>query len=204
MAAKAPPIPLPGGAYVWTGEALILWAGTGGLVEWVNTSGLMVTADRGFHGSVNAYNLADFRKALEGPLRLAPFTNLHANLQSMEDVDELLRLDVGPRLSSLQVNLQWRGEYAFLDDITEAVRRLEASGQFGHVSRLDLYARTEEGFDQAPIIDLLARGRWGRLRHLGLSWREAVQLWDVDRPTDVRRMRKEGMTELLAGIDKRP
>jgi glycosyltransferase A (GT-A) superfamily protein (DUF2064 family) len=42
-----------------------------------------------------------------------------------------------------------------------------------------------------------------RLSHLGLSWREPIHLWDVDRPTDVRRMRREGMTELLAGIDKR-
>jgi len=42
-----------------------------------------------------------------------------------------------------------------------------------------------------------------RLRHLGLSWREPAQLWDVDRPTDVRRMRHDGMTELLAGIDRR-
>ena len=42
-----------------------------------------------------------------------------------------------------------------------------------------------------------------RLRQLGLSWREPTQLWDVDRPTDVRRMRHEGLAHLLAGIDKR-
>jgi uncharacterized protein len=42
-----------------------------------------------------------------------------------------------------------------------------------------------------------------RLRHLGLIWREPVQLWDVDRATDVRRMRRDGMADLLAGIDKR-
>jgi glycosyltransferase A (GT-A) superfamily protein (DUF2064 family) len=43
-----------------------------------------------------------------------------------------------------------------------------------------------------------------RLRHLGLSWREPVHdLWDVDRPTDVMRMRREGLTELLDGIDTR-
>jgi uncharacterized protein len=43
-----------------------------------------------------------------------------------------------------------------------------------------------------------------RLRHLGLGWREPVQhLWDVDRPTDVMRMRREGLTDLLAGIDRR-
>ena len=42
-----------------------------------------------------------------------------------------------------------------------------------------------------------------RMRHLGLSWREPAQLWDVDRATDVRRMRRDGMADLLAGIDKR-
>jgi hypothetical protein len=42
-----------------------------------------------------------------------------------------------------------------------------------------------------------------RLRHLGLSWREPVQhLWDVDRPTDVMRMRREGLGELLEGIGR--
>jgi rSAM/selenodomain-associated transferase 1 len=39
-----------------------------------------------------------------------------------------------------------------------------------------------------------------RLTQLGLSWREPAQLWDVDRPSDVRRMRREGFAELLAGI----
>jgi rSAM/selenodomain-associated transferase 1 len=43
-----------------------------------------------------------------------------------------------------------------------------------------------------------------RLTHLALSWREPAQLWDVDRPTDVRRMRREGLTALLAGIDREP
>ena len=42
-----------------------------------------------------------------------------------------------------------------------------------------------------------------RLRQLGLSWREPGQLWDVDRPSDVMRMRREGLTDLLAGIDPR-
>jgi hypothetical protein len=28
-------------------------------------------------------------------------------------------------------------------------------------------------------------------------------MWDVDRPTDVMRMRREGLTDLLAGIDRR-
>src|SRR5215475_13038488 len=64
-----------------------------------------------------------------------------------------------------------------------------------------------------PVPELFSGMTWStdtvmvetrnRLSHLGLSWREPIQLWDVDRPTDVRRMRREGMTELLAGIDKR-
>jgi hypothetical protein len=37
-----------------------------------------------------------------------------------------------------------------------------------------------------------------------LSWREpAHHLWDVDRPTDVMRMRREGLGALLEGIDSR-
>ena len=65
-----------------------------------------------------------------------------------------------------------------------------------------------------PTPDLFADMAWGtdgvmtetrrRLTHLGLSWREPAQLWDVDRPTDVRRMRREGLTDLLAGIDREP
>jgi rSAM/selenodomain-associated transferase 1 len=42
-----------------------------------------------------------------------------------------------------------------------------------------------------------------RLRHLGLSWREPAHLWDVDRPSDVRRMQREGLGALLEGIDRR-
>lgn len=42
MAAKPAPIPLPGGAYVWTGEALILWGGSGGLAEWGCAGHLLV------------------------------------------------------------------------------------------------------------------------------------------------------------------
>jgi rSAM/selenodomain-associated transferase 1 len=41
-----------------------------------------------------------------------------------------------------------------------------------------------------------------RLTRLGLSWREPAQLWTVDRPSDVRRMRREGMDELLTGIGR--
>jgi rSAM/selenodomain-associated transferase 1 len=40
-----------------------------------------------------------------------------------------------------------------------------------------------------------------RLTHLGLSWREPAQLWEINRPTDVRRLRREGPKELLEGID---
>lgn len=64
-----------------------------------------------------------------------------------------------------------------------------------------------------PIPELFTDMAWSsdgvmvetrqRLRHLGLSWREPGQLWDVDRPSDVRRMGREGLSELLAGIDKR-
>jgi rSAM/selenodomain-associated transferase 1 len=65
-----------------------------------------------------------------------------------------------------------------------------------------------------PIPELFANMTWStdgvmmetrqRLRHLGLSWREPVHhLWDVDRPTDVMRMRREGLTKLLEGIDPR-
>jgi rSAM/selenodomain-associated transferase 1 len=61
-----------------------------------------------------------------------------------------------------------------------------------------------------PLPDLFADMAWGtdgvmietrrRLTQLGLPWREPAQLWDVDRPTDVRRMRREGLADLLAGI----
>jgi len=62
-----------------------------------------------------------------------------------------------------------------------------------------------------PIVELFTDMAWStdavmletrqRLRHLGLSWREPVQhLWDVDRPTDVMRMRREGLGHLLEGI----
>jgi uncharacterized protein len=64
-----------------------------------------------------------------------------------------------------------------------------------------------------PIPELFTGMEWStdgvmletrqRLRRLNLSWREPAQLWDVDRPTDVMRMRREGLTELLAGIDRR-
>ena len=63
-----------------------------------------------------------------------------------------------------------------------------------------------------PVPELFSDMAWGtdtvmtetrrRLTQLGLPWREPAQLWDVDRPTDVRRMRREGLSELLAGIDR--
>jgi rSAM/selenodomain-associated transferase 1 len=43
-----------------------------------------------------------------------------------------------------------------------------------------------------------------RLTQLGLSWREPAQLWEVERPTDVRRMRREGLNDLLEGIVHSP
>lgn len=39
-----------------------------------------------------------------------------------------------------------------------------------------------------------------RLAQLGLSWREPAQLWEVDRPSDLRRLRQDGPAELLSGI----
>lgn len=65
---------------------------------------------------------------------------------------------------------------------------------------------------RAPQPELFSGIAWGtdsvmtetrrRLTHIGLSWREPAQLWDVDRPSDVRRMRREGMDTLLAGIGR--
>ena len=64
-----------------------------------------------------------------------------------------------------------------------------------------------------PIPELFTDMAWStdgvmfetrqRLRHLGLSWRELAQLWDVDRPSDVRRMQREGLSYLLAGFGLR-
>ena len=65
-----------------------------------------------------------------------------------------------------------------------------------------------------PQPELFSDMAWGtdsvmletrrRLTHLNLNWREPAHLWDVDRPTDVRRMRQEGMRDLLADIDREP
>lgn len=67
-----------------------------------------------------------------------------------------------------------------------------------------------------PQPDLFSDMPWGtdrvtietrrRLAHLDLSWREPATLWDVDRPSDVRRLRREGFEELVAGLmrDSKP
>jgi rSAM/selenodomain-associated transferase 1 len=64
----------------------------------------------------------------------------------------------------------------------------------------------------APRPELFSGIAWGtdsvmeetrrRLTHLGLSWREPAQLFEVERPSDVRRMRREGLDALLAGIGR--
>jgi rSAM/selenodomain-associated transferase 1 len=63
-----------------------------------------------------------------------------------------------------------------------------------------------------PQPDLFSEMAWStaevmnetrtRLTNLGLSWREPAHLWDVDRPSDLRRMRREGMNDLLVGVGR--
>lgn len=63
-----------------------------------------------------------------------------------------------------------------------------------------------------PRPELFSGMAWGtdsvmeetrrRLTHIGMSWREPAQLFEVHRPSDVRRMRREGMDSLLAGIGR--
>jgi uncharacterized protein len=36
-----------------------------------------------------------------------------------------------------------------------------------------------------------------RLTGLSLSWREPARLWDVDRPEDLERLKREGLAGLL-------
>jgi uncharacterized protein len=43
-----------------------------------------------------------------------------------------------------------------------------------------------------------------RLSHLGIGWREPASLWTIDRPTDVRRLRREGIDTLLQGLGHTP
>ena len=45
--------------------------------------------------------------------------------------------------------------------------------------------------------DTVAAETRRRLAHLGLSWREPAQLWDIDRPEDVARLREPAMRALL-------
>jgi rSAM/selenodomain-associated transferase 1 len=65
-----------------------------------------------------------------------------------------------------------------------------------------------------PHAALFAPMEWGtdavlaetrrRLVQLALSWREPVSLWDVDRPADIERLRREGLAELLPAITTAP
>jgi uncharacterized protein (TIGR02996 family) len=159
-------------------EARLRSADLGDANDWFGpvANGVRVMASRGFPGSVFADDLASFRTALEGPLRLAPFTHLDVRLASLEEADELLRLDALPRLASLQLNLERPGERPF-PEVAEVVRRLGASGQVGHLTSLNLLGRTTANFDLAPVVGALAAGRgWGQMRwlglHLGPRWPE--------------------------------
>jgi rSAM/selenodomain-associated transferase 1 len=61
---------------------------------------------------------------------------------------------------------------------------------------------------RAPEPALFADMSWGsaqvmeetrhRLRALGRSWRELGELWDVDRPADLERLRAAGLQQLMA------
>jgi rSAM/selenodomain-associated transferase 1 len=62
-----------------------------------------------------------------------------------------------------------------------------------------------------PHMALFSNIRWStgsvmadtrrRLLELGLSWREPLQLWDVDRPEDLDRLQQEDLGGLLHGLD---
>jgi glycosyltransferase A (GT-A) superfamily protein (DUF2064 family) len=39
-----------------------------------------------------------------------------------------------------------------------------------------------------------------RLAQEGLTWREPAQLWDVDRPEDIARLRDAGLGQLTDGL----
>jgi rSAM/selenodomain-associated transferase 1 len=62
-----------------------------------------------------------------------------------------------------------------------------------------------------PHVALFSNIRWStetvmadtrrRLLELGLSWREPLQLWDVDLPEDIDRLEREGLGGLLHGLD---
>src|SRR5215210_2752486 len=61
-----------------------------------------------------------------------------------------------------------------------------------------------------PHMALFSNIRWStetvmadtrrRMLELGLSWREPVQLWDVDRPEDIERLQQEDLGGLLHGL----
>jgi rSAM/selenodomain-associated transferase 1 len=61
-----------------------------------------------------------------------------------------------------------------------------------------------------PHMALFSNIRWGsdtvmadtrrRMLELGLSWREPLQLWDLDRPEDLDRLQQEGLGALLHGL----
>ena len=63
---------------------------------------------------------------------------------------------------------------------------------------------------RAPHVALFSNIRWGadtvmadtrrRMLELGLSWREPLQLWDLDRPEDLDRLQQEGLGALLHGL----
>jgi rSAM/selenodomain-associated transferase 1 len=63
-----------------------------------------------------------------------------------------------------------------------------------------------------PHMALFSNIRWStetviadtrrRMLDLGLSWREPLQLWDVDRPEDLDRLQQEGFGGLLHGFDE--
>jgi uncharacterized protein len=65
-----------------------------------------------------------------------------------------------------------------------------------------------------PQPGLFADMTWGtdkvmaetrrRLARLGLSWREPAQLWDLDRPADIERLRQVGLAHLLDGSTPAP
>jgi hypothetical protein len=67
---------------------------------------------------------------------------------------------------------------------------------------------------QQPQLELFKGMDWGtdavmnetrhRMTQAGLAWRQPAQLWDVDRPSDLRRMRREGFAALLDGIEPEP
>jgi uncharacterized protein len=60
---------------------------------------------------------------------------------------------------------------------------------------------------RSPVPALFSEMHWSaptvmdetrrRLKYLGLTWREPVTLWDLDRPEDLERLRKNGLHHLI-------